>query len=780
VLYGKSTGPTFPFGGHYQSRLGAIGLALAVGLGYFIAARLGLVLRASTGTSVFWPAAGVSVGALIVFGPRARLPVAAGVVVATAVSNLMIGKNAWLAAAFGVVNAGQALLTTTLIERWFGRSFKLGDVPQVLGFMGASAIGAMVAAIGATIAIDLIESTASPFSVWRVWAASCLLGIVTVAPLLVGMADAVRHLPLRRELVEGAVGVVLLDGLSAFVISMPQGPWSTALPVALVFPVLLCVAVRCRPVFAAAAWFVVALVVIWSITFSIGHFGDANISLTERILAAQTIVLTGALLSLLLAVLFAERRRSEAVLEQSRQRLQLALDGAELGAFSLDLATGALDCDTRTAWIHGHKKAPTTMKEGRRFVRKDDLVHIDAAFEKVKDAGGAFNAEYRVLYPPDHPLASETHWIAFEGTVLCNSQGMPVSMLGIARDITQRKTAETLLNESKARLADALTAGQVIAFEWDAVTRLSLRSENASDILGLEQVTAISPSNKFLSHLRSDDRVTLKKCIRELRPGNPSYVLNFRYLRTDGQEVWLEETARGEFDVKGKLLRIKGLTRDITERKKADERQRVLVDELNHRVKNVLATVSTVAARTMDTSSSMHDFVASLDGRIRSMARTHELLSATHWQGISIRELVRRELAPYATSDNTEIDGPVTILKAEAGQAFGMVLHELVTNAAKHGALSSQNGRVAIRWERRLNGHRRSHLVFEWREIGGPSVAPPRSSGFGTSTIRDLIPYEFGGTVDLGFAPEGVRCYLELPANWLTDDDGPVLTIAHG
>jgi len=99
---------------------------------------------------------------------------------------------------------------------------------------------------------------------------------------------------------------------------------------------------------------------------------------------------------------------------------------------------------------------------------------------------------------------------------------------------------------------------------------------------------------------------------------------------------------------------------------------------------------------------------------------------------------------------------------------MGMVLHELATNAAKYGALSAQNGRVSIRWEHRLNGHPHSDLVLEWREVGGPFVVAPENSGFGTSTIRDLIPYEFGGTVDLAFAPSGVGCRLELPANWLT------------
>jgi PAS domain S-box-containing protein len=349
----------------------------------------------------------------------------------------------------------------------------------------ASAIGLAVAATGATVAVGLIQSTASPFIVWRVWFASGLLGVVTVAALLVGIVDAVRHLPLRRELVEGMAGVVTLAALSALVITLPQGPWSTALPIALVFPVLLWVAVRCRLVFAAAAWFVVASAVIWSITFSVGHFGDASIPLADRIIAAQTIVLTGALLTLVLAALFAERRGSEVVLKQSKQRLQLAVDGAELGAFSLDLATGALECDARTARIHGHNVPPVTIKDGRRFIHRDDLVHLDAAFEEVKSNGGTWKGEYRVLYPPDHQLAGETRWIAFEGTVLCSSQGIPVSMLGVARDITQRKQAETLLSESKARLADALAAGQVMAFEWDAVTGLSLRSENAPKSLAL-------------------------------------------------------------------------------------------------------------------------------------------------------------------------------------------------------------------------------------------------------------------------------------------------------
>jgi two-component sensor histidine kinase len=194
-----------------------------------------------------------------------------------------------------------------------------------------------------------------------------------------------------------------------------------------------------------------------------------------------------------------------------------------------------------------------------------------------------------------------------------------------------------------------------------------------------------------------------------------------------------------------------------------------LVAELDHRVKNALATVSSIVAQTAVGSKSIADFVAALDGRICSMATTQELLSSGAWQGISLTELIRHELAPYATSDNTKISGPEVILRPEAGRAMAMVLHELATNAAKYGALSTSNGRVSIRWDRRSNGHARPQLVLEWREIGGPSVVAPRKPSYGTSTIRGLIPYEFGGIVDHVLAPDGVRCHLELPADWLSD-----------
>jgi two-component sensor histidine kinase len=198
---------------------------------------------------------------------------------------------------------------------------------------------------------------------------------------------------------------------------------------------------------------------------------------------------------------------------------------------------------------------------------------------------------------------------------------------------------------------------------------------------------------------------------------------------------------------------------------RSEHQQRTLNAELDHRVKNVLATVSAIIAQTPKRHSTQAEYAAGLDQRIRSLARTHELLSNSRWGGVSLADIVRRELAPYAT-DNAEIGGPDVTLRAEAAQAMGMVLHELATNAAKHGAFAKQGGRLLLRWQWLRNGLR-GRLAIEWQELGGPPVDKPSHFGYGTSTIRELIPFELGGTVDLAFASSGLRCTLEIPADWV-------------
>ena len=209
-----------------------------------------------------------------------------------------------------------------------------------------------------------------------------------------------------------------------------------------------------------------------------------------------------------------------------------------------------------------------------------------------------------------------------------------------------------------------------------------------------------------------------------------------------------------------------GINIDVTERKRSEDHQRTLIAELDHRVKNVLSTVVAIIAQTQEGHGPSSDFTAALDRRIKALAQTHELLSQNRWSGVSLRDIARRELAPYKAG-NVEIAGPHVTLTAEAAQAIAMVLHELTTNAAKHGALSRRSGRVQLRWWWLRNGSS-GRLAIKWQEMGGPPVRTPHRTGYGTSVIRELVPFELDGRVDLDFAPDGVRCRMEIPPECTT------------
>ncbi|MGI9521460.1 MAG: PAS domain-containing protein [Hyphomicrobiaceae bacterium] len=216
-------------------------------------------------------------------------------------------------------------------------------------------------------------------------------------------------------------------------------------------------------------------------------------------------------------------------------------------------------------------------------------------------------------------------------------------------------------------------------------------------------------------------------------------------------------------DADGKPTHLLGAALDITERKEAEEHIRLLMRELDHRVKNVLARIPVIAMCTREGSRSMDELVKALEGRILSMANAHELLSLAQWHGVALGDIVRSELAPYATDGNTTVEGAHIVLSAEASQGMAMVLHELVTNAAKYGALSNPTGRVSVRWSKEQDASGSDRLVIQWEEVGGPLVETPGHCGYGTSVVRDLIPYELGGTVDLVFAASGVRCKIGIP-----------------
>src|SRR5262245_44310412 len=219
--------------------------------------------------------------------------------------------------------------------------------------------------------------------------------------------------------------------------------------------------------------------------------------------------------------------------------------------------------------------------------------------------------------------------------------------------------------------------------------------------------------------------------------------------------------------------RTAAFVRDIAAARKAEEQQNLLIAELDHRVKNVLARVAVIAQRSRESSSSMDEFLEVLDGRIKSMANAHALLSRGRWKGVYLADLVRRELEPCIGACEATVEGPDVLLPEEATQVLAMVLHELVTNSVKYGSLSTHQGRVCVHWTCRSDGSSHSVLTIQWQEIGGPQVTAPTRRGYGTSVICELIPYELGGTVDINYVTDGVQCRIEFPLEEAVGHDRP-------
>jgi len=332
--------------GSLRGWIGPAVLAIAVAIAYFLAAQLSFFLRTKPDDiAAFWPAAGVAAGILVGLGPRARLPVAVGTVVASVLSNLSGNWSLSTSLVFALCNAGQVLLIAGLIQRYFGPAFSLDSLRHVLGLVAAAIVGTAAAAIGGTLGVVFVEgSTAPALTIWNHWLTSNVPGIVAVAPLLIGLVSAVHHPPPRSETVEGVVALLGLIALSGLIVFLPREPLAVVALVALLFPLLLWLGARCRPVFAAAAAFIVAITIVWTTTFSIGMFDEKNFPIAERAPVAQAAILAVSLCAIVLASLFSERRASEERLTRSNMMLQQERDNRLM---KIDAITSAMVHEVR-------------------------------------------------------------------------------------------------------------------------------------------------------------------------------------------------------------------------------------------------------------------------------------------------------------------------------------------------------------------------------------------------------------------------------------------------
>jgi len=480
-----------------------LALTLLMTASYFLAARYGLTLLAEpNGVAVFWPASGLAVGALLVFGRESFGPVGTGVALATILANATSGRSLGLAVPFALANVVECLAVAWLTDRLLGPSPRFDSLKRVVGIFLAAATGtASGAVVGALTIMSLGASDGSFFQHWHQWFRSDLIGIIAIAPLILGLRTLASSRISASKHVEGVLLLlfVCFTAAATYPGTLSREGLVVSLPISILFPPLLLLAIR-HPS-----------------TYS--QIGASAVAFT------------------MLACIIIER---------------------------------AVADDTDILWA---------------------------------------------------------------------------------------------------------------------------------------QITIVSMVASSLS-----------------------------------------------------------LAALIAERNASEERRRLLVRELDHRVKNGLSLVQAVVDRSRENASSVEDFYAALGGRIRSMVRTHSMLSREKWHDLELSELIKTELSPYQEILPDTLEGPRVLFKPALVQSLSLVLHELLTNAVKHGALMRPQGRVLVKWHIEEDAAPAiPRLVIQWQESGRPLTGEIGQEGFGTSTIRELLRYEADAVVELAFPREGARCTIRIP-----------------
>jgi len=327
------------------------------------------------------------------------------------------------------------------------------------------------------------------------------------------------------------------------------------------------------------------------------------------------------------------------------------------------------------------------------------------------------------------------------------------------RDITQRKRAEAERLENHQRLRSTYEHAFTGIAEVSPDGRFLRVNEQLCRITGYSREELMDRTFEDITH--PDDREAhLDRFGRQMAGELESYTLEKRYVRKDGQTVWVELFASRVDDADGKPLYGIRVALDITRRKKAEEHQRLLINELNHRVKNTLATVQSIAHQSLRNAPTPQDALGALTSRLVALSKAHDVLTRENWEAAGLHQIVSEAMEPFlACGRRIRFAGPEVRLPPPASLGIAMALQELATNAAKYGALSNDGGEVRIHWS--LDGSPGPELInLRWEERGGPPVQAPTRRGFGTRLIERSLAGDLHGEARIEFAPSGVVCTI--------------------
>ncbi|HYF40699.1 MAG TPA: PAS domain-containing protein, partial [Gemmatimonadales bacterium] len=454
-----------------------------------------------------------------------------------------------------------------------------------------------------------------------------------------------------------------------------------------------------------------------------------------------------------------ERKGSQEALIRSEQRLRLAQSAGGIGTWEWDLESGSLYWSDSTYHLHGMDPSrPASLEAWSAGIHPDDRAGVDAAMrEALESCAERWSTEFRFIRQSDGAV----RWIAGRGEIVRDREtGRALRVLGVGLDITEHRLAEAAARDSEARLREALEAGDMGNWNIDLTTGVVVRDQRMLDLCGLPPSAAVAQRSGFDSLIHPDDR-KLRDAAWERALQGGEFRTEVRIRRADtGEERWLAARGRVIEATSDQPRRLVGVAYDISERKLAEQRQQLLMREVDHRAKNVLAVVQSLV--NLSDRSDPDRFAEAVQGRVSALARAHVLLSRERWVGAALNDIVQHELEAYQGERRILLDGPPVQIEPEAVQPLSMVFHELATNASKYGALSRLAGRLHVSWRVETKGAEQ-RLVMNWVERGGPPVAgEPERRGFGSMLLTSTVESQLSGEIKKRWERAGVTCELSV------------------
>lgn len=452
-----------------------------------------------------------------------------------------------------------------------------------------------------------------------------------------------------------------------------------------------------------------------------------------------------------------DRRESENAVRASEQRLKDLIEALPGAVYTTDAEGKITSYNPAAAELWGrHPELGTDDWCGSwRLYRPDGtpLPHDECPMAIALREKRQINGAEAVAERPD---GVRVPFLAYP-TPLRDAFGNVSGAVNMLVDITERKRAEELAERLAAIVEssdDAIISkrldGIVTSWNIGAERLFGFRSD---EIVGKSMMALVPPD-------RHDEEMDILDRVRR-----GEHIQHYETLRRrkDGSDVWVSLTLSPLSDASGRVHGASTIARDMTERRRADEHRKTLLGELNHRVKNTISVIQSIASHTLGHASTLDEARNAFDSRLINLAKAHDVLTRESWQSANLEEIVTDTVKPHAGGENRfSIEGPDIRLAPSAALAIAMALHELSTNAAKYGALSKDNGRVVVVWQ--IEGDDADcRLILHWQESGGPPVVKPERKGFGSRLIERALASELGGEVRVDYEPSGLECTIIAP-----------------